>query len=204
MEWDHYTSALKEAGVSLSPCPDTLSWAGGDATGNITVKNLYNALLNQRYFVLDSSWFSLIWRWEIPLKIKLFFWLAGKEKTLTWDLLRRRGWEGPGICLLCSRETEDIHHLLVHCSFTQLVWSHVLSHLSLHSTWSGTSLSNCYTRWLAQTSAPKTLPALVSWQIWTARNRATFDSSPPSLQVVLQKVLISFNWKQPSAKASKI
>jgi len=83
LEWDHYTSALKEAGVSLTHGPDTLSWAGGDATGIITVKNLYNAIINQRYFILDGSWLFHIWHWEIPLKIKLFFWLTGKNKTLT-------------------------------------------------------------------------------------------------------------------------
>jgi hypothetical protein len=44
-------------------------------------------------------------------------------------MLRRKGWEGPGIFSLCSRATEDIHHLLVFCPFTQLVWTLVLSHL---------------------------------------------------------------------------
>jgi hypothetical protein len=154
IEWDIYASALKEAGITLSQGPDTLRWAGGDATGNLSVKNIYQALMNQRFSVLDYSWFSLIWRWEIPLKLKLFFWLAGKEKTLTWDLLRRRGWEGPGICLLCSSATEDIHHLLIHCPFTQLVWSHVIKKLSLQTNWSGSSLANCFTRWLEHSSAP--------------------------------------------------
>jgi hypothetical protein len=117
LEWDHFTSALKEAGVTLSSGPDSLSWAGGDATGLISVKNLYNALITQRNFNLDDSWLFHIWHWEIPLKIKLFFWLAGMDKTLTWEMLRRRGWMGPGFCLLCRRASEDTHHLFVHCSF---------------------------------------------------------------------------------------
>jgi hypothetical protein len=112
-EWDHYVSALKGAGVTLSSSPDSLLWAGGDATGSLSVKNLYIALHNQRFEAVDNSWFSLIWRWELPLKLKLFIWLAGKEKPLTWEALRRRGWEGPGICPLCCKDSEDIHHLLV-------------------------------------------------------------------------------------------
>jgi ribonuclease HI len=200
-EWDHYSSALKAAGISLSPLPDTLQWAGGDGTGNITVKNLYNALLNQQFFEVDRTWFSLLWRWDIPLKLKLFFWLAGKEKPLTWDALRRRGWEGPGICPLCCSASEDIHHLLVYCSFTQTVWSLVLFHLSLPLSWSGTSFSHCFTRWLSLSSAPKTLPVFVCWQIWSARNRAIFYSCPPSSRAVLLKVLASFHWKQPSLKS---
>jgi len=86
-EWNLHISALKEAGITLSSRPDSLRWAGGDSTGNLTVRNLYDALLKQKYLAVDRSWFSLIWRWDIPLKIKLFIWLAGKEKSLTWDML---------------------------------------------------------------------------------------------------------------------
>jgi ribonuclease HI len=203
-EWNLYISALKEAGITLSSRPDSLRWAGGDSTGNLTVRNLYDALLKQKYLAVDRSWFSLIWRWDIPLKIKLFIWLAGKEKSLTWDMIRRRGWEGPGICLLCSKATEDIHHILVHCPFTRSVWSLVLNFFRLNLIWSGQTLSLCYTRWLAQASAPKPLPALVSWQIWIARNYAIFDARPPSQQQVLRKVLDTFNWKQPLQRQPKL
>jgi len=70
--------------------------------------------------------------------------------------------------------------------------------------WSGNTLSISYTRWLEQPMAPKSLPALISWQIWNARNRAIFESHPPTLQVVLQKVLVTFNWKQPSQSPLKL
>jgi hypothetical protein len=46
IEWSRYTSALKGSGISLSDKPDILLWAGGDATGSITVKNLYTAYLH--------------------------------------------------------------------------------------------------------------------------------------------------------------
>jgi hypothetical protein len=86
-EWNLYITALKSVGVSLSTEQDSLLWAGGDATGIISVKNLYAALLNQLNFGVDHSWFFQLWNWEVPLKLKLFIWLAGKEKTLTWDVL---------------------------------------------------------------------------------------------------------------------
>jgi hypothetical protein len=84
------------------------------------------------------------------------------------------------------------------------VWSLVLNHLRLHLIWSGTTLSISYTRWLAQASAPKSLPALVSWQIWNARNRAIFDPVLLHQQVVFQKVLVTFNWKQPLQSPPKL
>jgi hypothetical protein len=141
---DSFTLALRSAGISLSDDPDTLLWAGGDATGTLSVKNLYTALLNQSSQGVDSSWFSQIWNWTIPLKIKLFLWLAGKEKILTWDMLRRRGWEGPNICLLCRRAPEDAHHLFIHCIFAREVWTYLLNHFSLPFTWRSDTLSDCF------------------------------------------------------------
>jgi hypothetical protein len=134
-EWNSFTSALKRSGITLSENPDCLVWAGGDSSGSITVKNLYSALLNQLSFEIDSSWVRQIWNWKIPLKIKLFTWLAGREKILTWEALRRRGREGPGICILCKRASEDVNHLLVHCDFTREVWNIIFS-LS-HFRWTG-------------------------------------------------------------------
>jgi hypothetical protein len=118
VEWDRFTSALKTAGITLNDKPDALRWAGGDATGIISVKNIYIALLSQQGHEPDSSWFTQLWNWKIPIKYKLFIWLAGKEKILTWDQLRRRGWEGPGLCPLCRHAQEDINHLLIHCHFS--------------------------------------------------------------------------------------
>jgi hypothetical protein len=46
-EWSRFTTALKGAGITLTDQPDSLLWAGGDATGSLTVKNIYNAFLQQ-------------------------------------------------------------------------------------------------------------------------------------------------------------
>jgi ribonuclease HI len=199
-EWDRFIKALKGSGISLSACPDSLRWAGGDATGITSVKNFYTALHSQRLVTVDRTWFSLLWRWDIPLKLKLFIWLAGKGKSLTWDALQRRGWKGPGICPLCRRDAEDIQHLLVFCSFTRAVWSLVLSQFPRLYSWNGSSLSHCFTLWLAQATAPKYLPVFVCWHIWNARNRAIFDSRLPSLNGVFYKIVSSFHWKQSSLK----
>jgi len=143
IEWSRYTSALKGAGISLTDNPDTLLWAGGDATGYINVKNLYDAHIYQMRLEVDYSWIRHIWTWQVPLKLKLFFWLAGKGKLLTWEALRHRGWEGPGLCPLCKLGSEDVHHLMVHCNFTKEVWQHLIKSYSLSATWGGSTFSAC-------------------------------------------------------------
>jgi hypothetical protein len=46
-EWTCFIAAIRGAGISLSTEPDSLLWAGGDATGTLTVKNLYAAIQTQ-------------------------------------------------------------------------------------------------------------------------------------------------------------
>lgn len=195
-EWNCYIIALRSAGITLSTEPDSLLWAGGDATGTLSVKNLYAAIQLLSVHSLDSSWYFQLWKWTVPLKIKLFLWLAGKAKILTWDGLRRRGWEGPGICLLYRCSSEDVQHLLIHCEFAREVWSRLLLHLNLPFNWNRETLSDCFQLWVNQKTPPVGLAAIVCWQLWLERNRVTFEDRPPNLQSVVHKVLYSFHWTQ--------
>jgi hypothetical protein len=133
IEWCSYIEALNSAGISILAEPDVLLWAGGDASGIISVKNLYLALEKQLNLASDFSWIFQLWNWKLPLKLKLFIWLAGKGKILTWDSLRRRGWEGPGLCSLCRLAQEDVPHILIHCEFSMEVWNRTLIFSSFHS-----------------------------------------------------------------------
>jgi ribonuclease HI len=200
LEWSSYTSALKGAGITLTDQPDLLLWAGGDATGSLTVKNIYFAYLLQMKLQTDHSWTSHIWNWQIPLKLKLFIWLAGKEKILSWEALRHRGWEGPGICPLCKQESEDVHHLLVHCIFTKEVWHLLTNFFPQPVDWRGPTLSACFRDCIKQKSASPSLAAHICWQIWKERNFVIFEGHPPSIQAVAHRVWANFQWQPPSNK----
>jgi hypothetical protein len=195
--WNHYTAELKCAGISLKEEPDSLVWAGGDASGIPSVKNIFDALLSLKNLVPDLSWRQQVWKWKIPLKYKLFVWLAGIDRILTWDSLRRRGWEGPGFCSLCRQAPEDIHHLLIHCKFTKEVWSRLLTQFNLPFSWSGDTITDCFNSWLLNKSSPTCLAAHISWHLWIERNRALFENRSPSTLAVFYRVLATFSW-QPS------
>jgi ribonuclease HI len=200
-DWDAFTQALRSAGISLSNTPDTIIWAGGDATGATTVKNIYSALLQQLNYHADLRWFQRLWKWPIPLKIKIFIWLSAKEKTLTWDLLQKRGWEGPGICKLCNHSEEDIHHILIHCHFSRAVWQRILTHFSLNLHWEAASVLDCFLLWSKEKSAPVSLAAHACWQLWIERNKAVFDDRTPSAHSVTRRILSSFSWQPSTVKA---
>jgi hypothetical protein len=161
------------------------------------VKNAYAALLQTQPIVADSSWPHQIWKWRIPLKLQLFLWLCVKDRILTWEALRRRGWQGPGICSLCHQATEDIHHLMIHCNFTSHLWNLLSLHYSLPLAWNGVSFSDCLTSWISDRRAPHPLVAHACWQIWIERNLAIFENRLPFCQAVLHRVTSSFNWHRP-------
>jgi hypothetical protein len=143
MEWQCYFSTLIGAWIQLSVQEDSLHWIGGDRSGNITVKNLYNAISSTFWIQRCTRWRRYLRHLPLPLKIKLFIWLAANEKILTWDNLLRRGWEGPNMCSLCRKISESISHLFLDCKFTQIVWHRITLALKLETIWTGSTLHAC-------------------------------------------------------------
>jgi ribonuclease HI len=200
MELDTFTAALKCTGLSLTDAWDTLTWVGGDGSRITAAKNVYVTLLPDREIDAQPLWLHWIWSWQLPLKLKLFFWLCARDKLLTWENLQRKGWHGPGFCVLCRGATEDIHHLFIHCIFAQNIWKHTLQHFSLPLLWTGATFTECFSTWSTAHAAPPTLEVLISWHIWLERNKALFEGASPSFRAVCHRTQASFHWQQSSVK----
>ena len=69
----------------------------------------------------NRRWIISIWKWCIPMKIKLFSWILLDNSILTWDNYIKRGGCGPNICSMCKEDEEAIDHLMIKCSFTRKV-----------------------------------------------------------------------------------
>jgi hypothetical protein len=159
IEWNNYTMELSHAGITLQEgAEDKLLWNGGDSSGKLSVRNCYNAILSTQTLPIMSGWKFNLWKWRIQLKIILFFWLATDYNILTWDVLQKKGWVGPGYCYLCREAAEDSAHLFVHCHFTQVVWTICLSSLKLNYSWIGQNLNDCMETWLQNKATSKKLP----------------------------------------------
>jgi hypothetical protein len=127
-----------------------------------------------------GGWRKALWSWSCPLKIKLFTWLVVENKILTWDILQRRGFKGPGRCQLCNQSSESAYHLFVDCSFVTEVWHNISISLSLTARWLGGTLSACFKSWYAQRTLFPCLPDVLCWYLWKERNLATFEDGNPS------------------------
>jgi len=54
--------------------------------------------------------------------------------------------------------------------------------------------------WSSQKSASLCLAVHVCWQIWIERNKAIFEDRPPSLPVVVHRIMASFHWQPFTVK----
>jgi ribonuclease HI len=196
VEWEGYCLELTRAGIHLQAVDDHILWAGTDRTGLISVKNIYTVISNTIWLNNISGWRMNFWSWKLPLKIKLFNWLAAENKIPTWDNLQRKGWTGPNLCQLCFKDAESVFHLFNQCHFTRQVWNKIALDQHITTTWTGTSLPDCLDHWTSIERSYKHLPLLVNWFIWLARNTKIFDNKSPNANLVAYKTLGLFqNWK---------
>jgi hypothetical protein len=118
----------------------------------------------------------MIWKANLPLKIKIFMCLVSQNIILTKDNLIKRKWKGNKSCAFCT-ENENSRYLFFECPTAKYVWS--LLAYSLGSVCRPNSMEQ-YWFWIQ-----KILPqspslyavglAAVIWAIWRTRNAACFD-----------------------------
>ena len=58
-----------------------------------------------------------------PLKTILTFWLAMNNRLLTWENMRKQGFQGHSLCVLCKSNEEHSSHLFNYCPYVGYVWT---------------------------------------------------------------------------------
>lgn len=142
----------------------------------MTAKLAYEVLFSD-FEVEHCWWYQSLWKWYVPLKYKLFKWMALENKILTWDNFLRCGTR-PNICILCKVEAESVYHLLVHCSFTKLLWQVASRNCNIAPRWSSSSMSLCFKDWIKNVKSWCELPCFICWELWKHRNKILFEDKP--------------------------
>jgi hypothetical protein len=187
-EWEGFCRALSGAGVQLQNKEDELIWMGGDRSGSLTVKNIYLALAKKKWPNVIGGWRRHMWKWDMVQKIKLFIWLSIENRILTWDTLQRKGWQGPNICHLCTKEVESVYHLFVSYNFFREVWIKINKVFNILTAWEVSTLSGCFENWDKKEAIYSTLPSILCWFVWMERNNYIFEGSKPSTVSIVSKV----------------
>jgi hypothetical protein len=134
-------------------------------------------------------WYSDLWRWQLPLKIKLFMWLLLEQKILTWESLYKRGFLGPSRCVLCGLQEEKLKHLFVDCIFTKNIWATLLLELKIESVWEGEQVDDCCENWFKKRENCKELPGYIFLKVWKHKKLVIFEYHPINRVNVCNKIL---------------
>ena len=102
----------------LEDVDDMVVWTK-TKSDNFSAKSLYLALEADCPYLFPSS---CIWDVWVQPKISFFAWEATWGKTLTLDLVQKRGWALANRCFMCLQNEETIDHMLFHCSKTMVLW----------------------------------------------------------------------------------
>ncbi|KAJ9678729.1 hypothetical protein PVL29_020805 [Vitis rotundifolia] len=154
----------------------------------------------------EGGWGGLeplcIWNGWVQPKISFFAWEAAWGKTLTLDLVQKRGWSLANRCFMCLENEETIDHLLLHCSKTRTLWELLFTLVGV--SWvMPSSVRETLLSWhdsfvgKKRRKVWKTAPLHIFWTVWKARNRLTFKDNELSIQRLKYSFILSL-W--PEAK----
>lgn len=103
-----YCSSLKEK--------DRLAWLP-NPKGTFTIASGYQKLLSQQLNGMEVQWWKFLWKKNSWPKYNFFVWTMDLNKYLTWDNIRKCGFQGSSMCILCGSNEEDSSHLFLRCPF---------------------------------------------------------------------------------------
>ena len=118
-------------------------------------------------------------------------WLVFNDKTLTWELLQKRGYKGPGRCSLCLRNTDGTHHLFCDCSYFDNLWLLITNYLKIAHSWKKAFVRVNLHVWKQKKFAYEYLPFFIFWEVWKARNVSLFTNYFQRVEVTYAKTLSS-------------
>ena len=111
-------------------------------------------------------------------------------------MLLKRGFEGPGICILCKAKSETHAHLFVHCVYAGKVCKQAVTKLDPSSRIEDEqTIEQRMKAWWKNDRVGQfeAFPALFIYTIWETRNRAIFKDTLTSPEltanILVQKVV---------------
>jgi beta-lactamase class D len=69
----------------------------------------------------SKAW-NLVWKCNVPQKVKVFTWRAATNSLATMENKNKRKLEATGTCGICGVEAEDVAHALCRCPQAKKMW----------------------------------------------------------------------------------
>ncbi|CAL1402815.1 unnamed protein product [Linum trigynum] len=191
---------------SHSPC--RITWKQ-EASSNFSVRSFYRELAGIRSRDIEDFPVEKVWVSWIPSKICYFIWLVYHNKVLTLDNLKKRGWCLANKCVLCMKDEESVHHMLVECEYVRNIWSMIFCRRSGTPRWNG-EIVQVIANWPSADGdeIEKWFDGCILhsiwWAVWLERNQRTFEDKATSMMVVGKKAARkALEWMVVNGKVQK-
>jgi hypothetical protein len=170
-EWREMMTKLER--INLTEVDDKVTWKL-EKLGKYSTRSMYRYITFAG--VVDVRMME-IWNSKIPLKVKIFLWMAWHDRIQTTQQLKTRNWDKADVCKFCDKEELD-NHLLFQCPIARILWCCVRDSLGWPS--APISITNFQDLFLVQGNRDAHeivwwVMAAVEWSIWKTRNDLVFS-----------------------------
>lgn len=185
--WNSVRSSLSGLPIRRSECKDILVWKLPRAPLPVRVKDIYVALSLLSASTTQPIFPPSLWKVACPTKMILLSWLIFWNRNLTWEVLQRKGWHGPGRCAFCRVAEESNLHMFFQCHTTLHIW-YKLSFTMDFPYIVFSSVQEGILWWSTQSAARRSTFLMACWHIWKWRNDSIFDNNRRPVSSILQCV----------------
>ena len=162
--------------INLGLEEDMVTWKL-EKNGHFTTRSLY------RWLSLKNKRAEKIWRSKLPMKIKVFMWLANQNRLPTKTKMKERKWKGEQGCRNCGA-LESLDHILFTCILARFTWSCLKEALGWdripNSWWDFLEV------WLPTGATDYQLKLFIFpflfWGLWTTRNKSSIEGVFPTTE----------------------
>eukprot|EP00253_Pinus_taeda_P014954 PITA_14954 len=202
MEWDRelsqdqkeaYRKEVESRKIKARNGRDILRW-GNSMKGSFTTKEAYFLTSSQTGNEENPDW-KIIWERNWWPKVSIFIWLASENKILTWDRIKKKGFNGPSRCCLCNSDGETRNHLLINCPFAKTLWMNTKRTFGKLEN-APSEFNEVVFQWNKETFQCKVIrrawdliSGFVLWMIWKERNRRIFQNTTKEPEATGRKVV---------------
>ena len=190
--WISYTRALDLNGIKLTEVSDSLMWEYNKKDGHVSASSAYDCIVDFYRPVGGKKTPLSLWHSSLPRKIGCFIWLMQKNRILTWDDLQKKGKQGAGICILCLKDEESVHHLFTRCPIWNNIRELICDFLQINFPPITTSIAEFLDSWITNHpsgSDYRYIPHHLCWVIWKSRNKAIFEDKSISVLGIFHQFL---------------
>lgn len=201
-QWDKLREHI--LGLKTTADKDVVFW-GLSKNAKYSTKSMYK-WLEKPLYGCNYRW---IWEAKLPLKIQIFLWQMAQDAVLTRAVMKRKKWPGNPVCSFCNN-VETASHLFFTCPVARVAWRAVGvvlgTDLCPNNTWQFYVWCNMF---LPNGARFYTVGlAAVTWAIWLARNKATFEKqlikSPSEIVFSACSFLLYWAGLQPVEEAARL